>query len=179
MSVAALLAVVLSVDSGHAQTSKLASRNFTFSIAAEGVAGDISRWSPGVNEGKSMDFRRQLLSDQTRTRLVLWDTGITDAVATMPNGLAPSDPRPFSGGVRRLWPLNLINSGVAPADIKAMAVSHTHPDHIGMSRCFRRQCSTYRKPNTKWPAPITRPRFKPGHPVTKLEGTVTYSATAA
>ena len=22
----------------------------------EGVAGDISRWSPGVNEGKSMDF---------------------------------------------------------------------------------------------------------------------------
>ena len=22
----------------------------------EGVAGDISRWSPGINEGKSMDF---------------------------------------------------------------------------------------------------------------------------
>ncbi len=33
-----------------------ASRSSTSSIAAGTVAGDISRWTPGVNEGKSMDF---------------------------------------------------------------------------------------------------------------------------
>lgn len=53
---AALLAIVLSVDCGHAQSSKGSVEKLYVLNCGEGVAGDISRWSPGVNEGKSMDF---------------------------------------------------------------------------------------------------------------------------
>jgi len=34
----------------------------------EGVAGDISRWSPGVNEGKSMDFVDNCYLNSTNER---------------------------------------------------------------------------------------------------------------
>jgi len=48
----ALSAVVLSVDSGHAQSGKPGVEKLYVLNCGEGVAGDISRWSPGVNEGK-------------------------------------------------------------------------------------------------------------------------------
>src|SRR5436305_5749988 len=59
----------------------------------EGVAGDISRWSPGVNVGKSMEFVDNCYLIKHARGWMLWDTGLTDAVAAMPNGLAPADPR--------------------------------------------------------------------------------------
>src|SRR5882724_11814297 len=59
----------------------------------EGVAGDIGRWSPGVNEGKSMDFVDNCYLIKHSQGWFLWDTGLTDAIAAMPNGQAPADPR--------------------------------------------------------------------------------------
>jgi N-acyl homoserine lactone hydrolase len=54
--VAALSSVVLSADFGQAQSSNPGVEKLYILNCGEGVAGDISRWSPGVNEGKSMDF---------------------------------------------------------------------------------------------------------------------------
>ena len=59
----------------------------------EGVAGDISRWSPGVNVGKSMDFVDNCYLIKHSQGWLLWDTGVTDAIAAMPEGQRPSDPR--------------------------------------------------------------------------------------
>src|ERR1044071_6021668 len=59
----------------------------------EGVAGDNSRWSPGVNVGKSMDFADNCYLIHHAQGWLLWDTGIPDAVASMPDGLAPADPK--------------------------------------------------------------------------------------
>ena len=59
----------------------------------EGVAGDISRWSPGVNVGKSMDFVDSCYLIKHAQGWMLWDTGLTDAIADMPAGQAPPDPR--------------------------------------------------------------------------------------
>src|SRR5256885_5569633 len=59
----------------------------------EGVAGDISRWSPGVNVGKSMDFVDNCYLIKHRAGWLLWDTGLADAIAAMPEGQRPSDPR--------------------------------------------------------------------------------------
>jgi hypothetical protein len=39
----------------HAQSRPGLERLYILNCGG-GVAGDISRWSPGVNEGKSMDF---------------------------------------------------------------------------------------------------------------------------
>ena len=62
-------------------------------LNCEGVAGDISRWSPGVNVGKSMDFVDNCYLMHHTQGWLLWDTGVTDAIAGMPDGQAPADPR--------------------------------------------------------------------------------------
>src|SRR4051812_45087419 len=56
----------------------------------EGVAGDISRWSPGVNVGKSMSFVGSCYLIKHAQGWLLWDTGLVDSVAAMPGGLRPS-----------------------------------------------------------------------------------------
>ena len=52
----------------------------------EGTAGDISRWSPGVNEGKSMPFVDNCYLIKHAQGWMLWDTGLTDALAAQPEG---------------------------------------------------------------------------------------------
>ena len=59
--------------------------------------------------------------------------------------------------------------GVKPAEIKYVAVSHTHPDHIGNVALFPQAMLLVQKAEYEWPSPFG-PRFKPEHPVTKLEG---------
>src|SRR5450759_3166858 len=85
--VAALLSVVVTLDPGHAQSTKPGVEKLYILNCGEGVAGDISRWSPGVNEGKSMDFVDTCYLVKHAQGWLLWDTGIADAVAAMPNGL--------------------------------------------------------------------------------------------
>ena len=46
----------------------------------EGVAGDISRWSPGVNIGKSMDFVDNCYLIRHQQGWMMWDTGVADAI---------------------------------------------------------------------------------------------------
>jgi glyoxylase-like metal-dependent hydrolase (beta-lactamase superfamily II) len=59
---------------------------------------------------------------------------------------------------------------VKPSDLKAMAVSHTHPDHIGNVEMFPSTMLYVQKTEYEWPGPNGQPRFNPAHPVTLLEG---------
>src|SRR5215470_8645092 len=136
----------------------------------EGVAGDISRWSPGVNVGKSMDFVDNCYLIHHAQGWLLWDTGITDAVAAMPDGLAPADSRMTHWRRPKTLASQLESLGVKPADIKYLAVSHTHPDHIGNVELFPQTMLLVQKAEYDWPNPLGVGRFKPEHPVTKLEG---------
>src|SRR3954471_12799490 len=88
-----LAAVALSSAVAQAQSNTSGVEKLYILNCGEGVAGDISRWSPGVNEGKSMDFVDNCYLIKHAQGWFLWDTGISDAVAAMPNGLAPADPR--------------------------------------------------------------------------------------
>ena len=58
----------------------------------EGVAGDISRWSPGENVGKPMDFVDSCYLIKHAQGWLLWDTGVSDAISAMPDGQKPADP---------------------------------------------------------------------------------------
>jgi len=136
----------------------------------EGVAGDISRWSPGVNVGKSMDFVDNCYLIKHSQGWFLWDTGLTDAIADMPNGQAPSDSRATHWKRSKKLSAQLEELGVKPSDIKAMAVSHTHPDHVGNVEMFPQTMLYVQKAEYDWPNPLGVGRFKPEHPVTKLEG---------
>jgi N-acyl homoserine lactone hydrolase len=112
-------------------------------VSAEGVdklyvidcgwahAVDQSRWSPGINVGVPIDVSDNCyLIHHTQGGYLLWDTGITDAIAERPNG--------FGGGLGApVWHRSatllakLEELNLKPADIRYVAISHTHPDHAG------------------------------------------------
>ena len=168
--VAAFLSAIVAGAAGHAQSGKSGVEKLYILNCGEGVAGDISRWSPGVNEGKSMDFVDTCYLIKHAQGWLLWDTGISDAVAAMPNGLAPADPKAVYWHRPKTLAAQLDQLGVKPADIKAVAVSHTHPDHVGNVELFPTTMLYVQKAEYEWPGLNNEPRFKPGHPVTQLEG---------
>jgi glyoxylase-like metal-dependent hydrolase (beta-lactamase superfamily II) len=101
---------------------------------------------------------------------LLWDTGVTDAIAAMPDGQAPADPRMTHWRRPKTLASQLEDLGVKPSDIKYLAISHTHPDHIGNVELFPQSMLLVQKVEYEWPSPFGVGRFKPEHPATKLEG---------
>src|SRR6266849_4468618 len=53
----------------------------------QNIGKDQSRWSPGVNEGKSIEFSDNCYLIRHAKGWLLWDTGIPAAVAAMPDGM--------------------------------------------------------------------------------------------
>ena len=136
----------------------------------EGVAGDISRWSPGVDEGKSMAFVDNCYLIKHAQGWLIWDTGVPDAVAAMADGQKPADPRATHWKRPKTLASQLDQLGVKGEDVKYLAVSHTHGDHVGNVEMFPQAMLLVQKAEYEWPGPNNTPRFKAGHPVTKLEG---------
>jgi N-acyl homoserine lactone hydrolase len=99
------------------------------------VGRDQGRWSPGVNEGKPIEFSDNCYLVRHTKGLLLWDTGVPDAVATMPEGMVVAN-----GAItyRRAKTLagQLTELGVKPAEVTYLAVSHTHGDHVGNVALF-------------------------------------------
>jgi N-acyl homoserine lactone hydrolase len=169
LALAALAALSIFAAAAAAETKTGVDKLYILNCG-EGVAGDISRWSPGVNVGKPMDFVDNCYLIHHAQGWLLWDTGIPDAVAAMPDGLKPSDPRMTHWRRPKTLAAQLEAIGVKPADIKFVAVSHTHPDHVGNVELFPEAMLLVQKAEYDWPNPLGRPRFKAEHPVTKLEG---------
>ena len=137
----------------------------------QGRAGDMSLWTPGENVNKPMDVVDNCyLIHHASQGYMLWDTGVADAIAALPAGQPPSQPgmtqwrRPktLAGQIEAL--------GLKPSDIKYVAISHTHPDHIGNVELFPQSMLLVQKAEYDWPSPLGVGRFKPEHPVNKLEG---------
>jgi len=169
VAAAAVLACSLAAPPALAQAGKPGVEKLYILNCGEGVAGDISRWSPGVNVGKSMDFVDSCYLIKHAQGWMLWDTGLADAIAAMPEGQRPPDPRMTHWRRPKTLAATLDELGVKPADIKYMAVSHTHPDHVGNVELFPHTMLLVQKAEYEWPGP-SGPRFKAEHPVTKLEG---------
>ena len=170
--IAAIFAVALTailVQVSFAQSPKTIERLYILNCG-EGIAGDISRGSPGVNVGKSMGFVDSCYLIRHAQGWMLWDTGLADAVAAMPDGLAPSDPAATHWRRPKTLAAQLEALGVKPSDIKFVAVSHTHPDHSGNVPMFPTSTLLVQKAEYEWPLPNGASRFKPEQPVTKLEG---------
>src|SRR5262245_29207249 len=136
----------------------------------EGVAGDISRWSPGVNVGKSMDFVDNCYLIKHAQGWMMWDTGLADAIANLPEGQRPADPRMTHWRRPKTLASQLEQLGVKPSDIKYVAVSHTHPDHIGNVELFPQSMLLVQKAEYEWPNPLGVGRFKPEHPGDQTRG---------
>ena len=167
--IAALAVLSMSAAAASGETKSGVDKLYILNCG-EGVAGDISRWSPGVNVGKPMEMSENCYLMHHTQGWLLWDTGIPDAIAAMPDGQAPSDPRAIYWRRPKTLASQLEALGVKPADIKYLAISHTHPDHIGNVELFPQAMLLVQKAEYEWPNPLGVGRFKPEHPVTKLEG---------
>ena len=80
-----LLVAALGMLAGQAAQAAGLERLYILNCG-EGTAGDISRWSPGVNVGKSMPFVDNCYLLKHGQGWMLWDTGLADAIAAMPDG---------------------------------------------------------------------------------------------
>ncbi len=169
ISIAAVVALSIAGAPASTQTKFGVDKLYIFNCG-EGHVIDISRWSPGVNVGKSMHMAENCYLMHHTQGWLLWDTGVTDAIAAMPDGQAPADPRAIYWRRPKTLASQLEALGVKLAEIKYLAISHTHPDHIGNVELFPQAMLLVQKVEYEWPSPLGVGRFKPEHPVTKLEG---------
>lgn len=66
---------------------------------------------------------------------LVWDTGVPEAIADMPDGLAPEG-FPVRITVKRKLGAQLAELGLTPADIEFVSFSHMHFDHTGNANLF-------------------------------------------
>ena len=131
-----------------------------------GETADLSRWSPGVNVRKSLEFVTPCFLIRHAKGILLWELGIGDAFAKIPEGR----PGPIHWRLQRTLASQLEELGLKPADITFIAASHTHNDHIGNMALFPQATLLAQKEEYRWPLPKGGPRFNPAHPVTQIEG---------
>ena len=131
---------------------------------------DQSRWSPGVNEGKPIEFSDNCYLIRHTKGLLLWDTGISDAVAAMPNGLVTANGAIIQTRAKTLA-AQLAELGVKPADITYVAVSHTHGDHVGNIAQFPASTVLIQGAEYDWAmAGQNKPAFVESQKIQKLAG---------
>ena len=136
----------------------------------QNIGRDQGRWSPGVNEGKPMEFSDNCYLIRHAKGLLLWDTGVPDAVAAMPDGMV------VAGGAityRRAKTLaaQLAELGVKPAEVTYVAVSHTHGDHVGNLGLFPTATILIQGAEYEWAMGLpTKPGFVATQTIDKLAG---------
>jgi len=136
----------------------------------QNIGKDQSRWSPGVNEGKSIEFSDNCYLIRHAKGLLLWDTGIPDAVAAMPDGMVVANGAITQRRTKTLA-AQLVEIGVKPADIAYVAVSHTHGDHVGNLALFPSSTILIQGTEYEWAMtqPV-KPAFAATQPIEKLTG---------
>ena len=136
----------------------------------QNIGKDQSRWSPGVNEGKSIEFSDNCYLIRHAKGLLLWDTGIPDAVAAMPDGMVVANGAITQRRAKTLA-AQLAEIGVKPADITYVALSHTHGDHVGNVALFPSSTILIQGAEYEWAMtqPV-KPAFAAAQPIEKLTG---------
>jgi len=131
-----LLLVTLSATSAaHAQAAGAVERMYVLRCG-ESITKDVSaNWSPGVNVGVAREFSDNCYLIKHADGWLLWDTGMSDAIAKTPEGVLAAS------GLLTLYVKTTLASqlqalNVAPSDITRLAISHFHSDHVGNANLF-------------------------------------------
>ncbi len=133
-------------------------------------AADQSRWSPGVNVGVPIDLSDNCyLIHHSSEGYLLWDTGITDRLAALPDGQTLP-------GLGQTWRRTqtlvaaLAALGVKPADVRYLAISHVHPDHVGNVEEFPDATLIIQKAEWEYGLKLPLKPFSPEHKMLAIEG---------
>jgi len=148
-----------------------------------GHAADQSRWTVGFNAGQPIDISVKCYLIRHRQGYFLWDTGISDHVATMKDGWLRGTNPATDLTWRRAKTLmaQLEEIDVAPEDIQFIGISHSHPDHIGNLELFPKTTVLIQKLEHDFffnpkrtglpmaPPGSPTPEFSKDHPVTLVD----------
>lgn len=93
---------------------------------------DIAPWTNGAHAGEPRTFSDNCYLIKHANGWMLWDSGLSDALldktANGPRGMQMSRSKTLIG--------QLADLGVSPDQIKVLAFSHAHQDHIGNANLF-------------------------------------------
>ncbi|HYM03925.1 MAG TPA: N-acyl homoserine lactonase family protein [Stellaceae bacterium] len=132
-------------------------------------AVDQSRWSPGVNVGVPIDISDNCYLIHHAKGYLLWDTGIPDKVAELADGLSMANGAMVWHRPKTVL-AQLAEIGVKPSEVTYVAISHTHPDHVGNVEEFPGATVLIQKAEYDWAFASDKQPFAASHPVMKLEG---------
>jgi N-acyl homoserine lactone hydrolase len=133
-------------------------------------AADRSLWSPGVDAGVPIDLSDNCyLVHHTTAGYLLWDTGITDRLAALPDGQ-------YVPATRQTWyrsrtlSASLAAIGVKPAEVRYVAISHCHPDHTGNVDEFPDATIIIQKAEWEYAMALPQKPFSAEHKALLIEG---------
>lgn len=133
LTLASLLAIVAGPTAASAQPTEV--RLYTLDCGTLAI-DDIGMFSDtGEHAGETGTLAVPCYLVKHGTDWLLWDTGLGDRLAALPNG-----ERKLGGhwSVRRTLTSQLATLGLKPADIRYVALSHMHADHSGNIGLFPR-----------------------------------------
>jgi N-acyl homoserine lactone hydrolase len=134
-SIGISLAALLASGEALAQDRGSVERMYVL-YCGESTTKDVSaNWSPGVNVGVARDFSDNCYLIKHAKGWLLWDTGMSDSIAEMPQGVTAASGL-LTMYVKKTLSAQLSELNVAPADITRLAVSHFHSDHVGNANLF-------------------------------------------
>jgi N-acyl homoserine lactone hydrolase len=99
------------------------------------IANDESIWTPGENQGHSIEFSSTCWLVKRGNQWLLWDTGVPEATANDPNGWSTL-PKLILYHLDKTLTGQLAEIGLKLPDVTYVAISHTHGDHIGNVTLF-------------------------------------------
>jgi N-acyl homoserine lactone hydrolase len=152
--VGALLALTASIESAPAQAQKSGIERMYVLYCGDIALTDMGRFSPGYSGPGALSSTCYLFK-HTQGWL-LWDTGLGDAIASMPEG------QKSNAGVwhvKKTLAAQLDEIGVKPSDVRYLALSHSHGDHVGNVKLFPQATLVVQKAEYDWPDPSGTPRF--------------------
>ncbi|HEY7299759.1 MAG TPA: N-acyl homoserine lactonase family protein [Xanthobacteraceae bacterium] len=126
---------------------------------------DMGRFAPGYSGPGALSVTCYLVKHGPDW--LLWDTGLGDAIVAMPDG------QKSNAGVwhvKKTLASQLDEIGVKPSDIKYLALSHSHPDHVGNLKLFPQSTLLVQRAEYDWPDASGHPRFPVGQPAIKAAG---------
>jgi len=132
---AALLSIAwLCAAPAHADDAQGVQRLYVLNCG-ENDTKDVSAWSPGVDVGQPRTFSDSCYLIRHARGWLLWESGVSDSIAAMPEGLVVGNGM-LTLHVRKTLRSQLHELGIAPTDIKYLGFSHFHGDHVGNANLF-------------------------------------------
>lgn len=129
-----IAAIALSATTGFENSAQGLHRMYVLDCGRI-VVNDQSRWMPGFNAGQPREFSNSCYLFQHERGMLLWETGVPDALVRYEDGFASPDGAMVTFLDRSLQ-AQLEELDVTADDITYVAISHSHGDHIGNARAF-------------------------------------------